>query len=552
MSAELSPAWLSSLGLGVVLAWAALPLLGALARRSQGASPAIYHRALLFALSAALSLALAPVLKLLVGPLGGGALRPVASAVAESARVLDWAGPLLESPRRAGASAAVGLAFASVGGLWLGVAGFGLVRLVRASAALRRRLLAAALAPVAVQERAVQLARQRRVRAPEVRISPEFISPFAAGVLSPRIGLDDVVCAGRGAELDFALDHELLHIARRDTLVALWVELARRCFVGHPSARWFVSELAWSREAAVDAVVAGQDPRGYALFLVASAERSSLARAACAGSVFMAHTALNRRIDMLTKPTQNSTRPAQRLALFASSALALGLVASLAPSSWGAPVEGRLSAQGGSGRLPPEQIQAVVRQSSEAFQRCYTDVVPAPRPDTGVDLHFVIGPAGRVSSGHVDSQPFVELGECAERVMTKLVFPAPSGGSVSVSYPLQFSDGKGGGAPPAPGAANPSTDPAPGRLPPDVVRNVVRSHFARFSECYETIPKPRPWIETKLHFTIDTAGKVSEGHVDAESSPVLGACLDRVMRGIVFPAPQGGVVTVGFPITFGP
>jgi hypothetical protein len=91
-----------------------------------------------------------------------------------------------------------------------------------------------------------------------------------------------------------------------------------------------------------------------------------------------------------------------------------------------------------------------------------------------------------------------------------------------------------------------------GRLPPAVIRAVMHDEFRRVRECYETLPQPRPVVMSSLNFTIGAEGKVTAGHVDAESSPVLGQCLERIMLALHFPAPQAGDVTVVYPMLFAP
>jgi hypothetical protein len=53
-------------------------------------------------------------------------------------------------------------------------------------------------------------------------------------------------------------------------------------------------------------------------------------------------------------------------------------------------------------------------------------------------LNFTIGPAGDVTAGHVDSEASPALGQCLERVMLAMRFPAPAAGDVTVDYPVQF------------------------------------------------------------------------------------------------------------------
>jgi hypothetical protein len=126
------------------------------------------------------------------------------------------------------------------------------------------------------------------------------------------------------------------------------------------SSRWLIAELGWAREAAVDARVAGDSPRGYAQFLVASAEGWSLGARA--------------------RPGRSGNGVVRR------------------PS-------GGSRSESGSGRC---------RQ-------------PLPR--------VLRNPAPAATGGHVEAPV---LGQCLERVMLAIRFPAPKAGDVTVDYPLQF------------------------------------------------------------------------------------------------------------------
>jgi beta-lactamase regulating signal transducer with metallopeptidase domain len=462
VGAEALSAALPSLGVGVLLGWALLPLLAALARRSRDAAPAAYHRALAFVLLGAPLLALTPAAKLVLGSLllhiGTGAAAPV---VERGSVLLEWAEPVLAAPSRAAFVAPFGRVLDAVGSLWLGAFALGVLQLAWARVRLRRRLRAAVPAPEAVRVQALEVAQRLGVRPPAIRVSPEFAAPFATGFLAPVVGLDPHSCTLGPVELGYALEHELLHIARGDTRLAFCVELARRCFIGHPSARWLTAELGWAREAAVDARVAGDSPRGYAQFLVASAERWSLARAASTSSVFMANTALARRIEMLTSSSRQVHSAPKRFALLGASALGLGLAA-LAPASCGAPqaeagpsrVRGAAGSEpttappsdsgdlkagriAVSGSLAPDVIRAVMRDEFGRFRECY-ETLPQPRPAVASKLNFTIGAAGNVTAGHVDSEASPVLGQCLERVLLAMRFPAPKAGDVTVGYPVQF------------------------------------------------------------------------------------------------------------------
>jgi len=101
-----------------------------------------------------------------------------------------------------------------------------------------------------------------------------------------------------------------------------------------------------------------------------------------------------------------------------------------------------LSAQAG-GRLAPEIIQRVVRRHFRSFRRCYEDGLRnCPNLNGRVTVTFVIERDGRVrrASGKADI-PDAAVIACVVRRFRSLVFPAPNGGSVTVSYPILFNPG---------------------------------------------------------------------------------------------------------------
>ena len=150
---------------------------------------------------------------------------------------------------------------------------------------------------------------------------------------------------------------------------------------------------------------------------------------------------------MLTSSSRRIHAAPKRFALLGASALGLGLAA-LAPASCGAPQAeatappshsgdlkaGRIAV---SGRLAPDVIRAVMRDEFGRFRECYK-TLPRPRPVLVSKLNFTIGAAGNVTAGHVDSEASPVLGQCLERVMLAIRFPAPVGGDVTVGYPVQF------------------------------------------------------------------------------------------------------------------
>lgn len=95
-----------------------------------------------------------------------------------------------------------------------------------------------------------------------------------------------------------------------------------------------------------------------------------------------------------------------------------------------------------------------------------------------------------------------------------------------------------------------------GRLPPEVIKRIVRQNFGRFRLCYENGLKKNPALEGKLvvAFVIGTDGGVSGVHKQSSTIADEGvnACVVASFRNLSFPQPEGGVVKVTYPIDFKP
>lgn len=112
-----------------------------------------------------------------------------------------------------------------------------------------------------------------------------------------------------------------------------------------------------------------------------------------------------------------------------------------------------------SGKLPPEVIQRIVRQSFGRFRLCYEDGLRKDPALAGkVTVTFVIAPDGSVSSSSATGDlPDTAVRSCVGRSFQGLSFPQPEGGGVvRVSYPLIFAPGEGGQA-----SAPPQAPPVP-------------------------------------------------------------------------------------------
>jgi hypothetical protein len=94
-----------------------------------------------------------------------------------------------------------------------------------------------------------------------------------------------------------------------------------------------------------------------------------------------------------------------------------------------------------------------------------------------------------------------------------------------------------------------------GRLPPEVIQRVVRQNFGRFRACYEVGLRSNPNLEGRVtaRFVIGSDGSVSNVSAggDLPSSEVK-SCVASAFYGLSFPAPEGGIVTVSYPIMLTP
>jgi len=95
-----------------------------------------------------------------------------------------------------------------------------------------------------------------------------------------------------------------------------------------------------------------------------------------------------------------------------------------------------------------------------------------------------------------------------------------------------------------------------GRLPPEVIQRIVRQNFGRFRLCYENGLRNNPALagRVSVKFVIDRSGSVStsgDGGSDL-ADPGVVSCVVRGFGNLSFPQPEGGIVTVVYPILFSP
>lgn len=96
-----------------------------------------------------------------------------------------------------------------------------------------------------------------------------------------------------------------------------------------------------------------------------------------------------------------------------------------------------------------------------------------------------------------------------------------------------------------------------GRLPPEAIQRVVRQNFAAFGGCYERALKKDRQLNGKVEvkFVIERDGRVSSAESTTGTTlpdPTAVACVVDGYAKLTFPKPEGGTVTVVYPIIFNP
>jgi hypothetical protein len=113
------------------------------------------------------------------------------------------------------------------------------------------------------------------------------------------------------------------------------------------------------------------------------------------------------------------------------------------------------------------------------------------------------------------------------------------------------------GTPPQRTQLQQGTTTVNGRLPPEVIQRIVRQNFGRFKLCYENGLRTTPGLTglISVRFVIDTQGSVSSASREASTTMPDTSVVECVVRGfgnLTFPQPEGGEVTVVYPIRFAP
>jgi len=108
----------------------------------------------------------------------------------------------------------------------------------------------------------------------------------------------------------------------------------------------------------------------------------------------------------------------------------------------------------------------------------------------------------------------------------------------------------------APKEPRPGKPVVNGRIPQEVIQRIVRQNFGRFRLCYENGLRTNPTLSGRVSvkFVIDRSGGVAiaqDGGSDLPDQGVV-SCVVRGFGNLSFPQPEGGIVTVVYPLVFNP
>ena len=104
-------------------------------------------------------------------------------------------------------------------------------------------------------------------------------------------------------------------------------------------------------------------------------------------------------------------------------------------------------------------------------------------------------------------------------------------------------------------AAAPAQEPV-GKLEPAEIQKVIWTNFAKLRACYEEGLRKDPSLQGRIaiRFVIDREGKVRQASEGAPAfpDPAVTKCVVDAFNTLEFPRPEGGIVTVEYPVIFPP
>ncbi|MFO0567992.1 MAG: AgmX/PglI C-terminal domain-containing protein [Polyangiaceae bacterium] len=110
--------------------------------------------------------------------------------------------------------------------------------------------------------------------------------------------------------------------------------------------------------------------------------------------------------------------------------------------------------------------------------------------------------------------------------------------------------------PPAPPPRIQAGPPVTNYIPPSVIMRPIRARARCFRHCYSQRLAARPELSGKIaiHFVVDLDGWVRKAKVreDTVGDAELAACVAREFVGLQYESPEGGRVSVVYPMLFSP
>ena len=197
--------------------------------------------------------------------------------------------------------------------LWLtGCLVFGL-RLFATSFALRRRLSACrrVIDPNLLDLPSTTRQRYRFHRSPLLLVTPESVSPYIVGAITPKIVVSEsLITESSPARIRHVLAHEMAHLVRGDMWVNRLFLLVRVLHWFNPAAWWAFRMLQAEREAACDemalATLGEANRSEYAATIVElAANLSALPALPMTIGFFSSQDRLKNRIDRLARPSSS-------------------------------------------------------------------------------------------------------------------------------------------------------------------------------------------------------------------------------------------------------
>jgi hypothetical protein len=95
-----------------------------------------------------------------------------------------------------------------------------------------------------------------------------------------------------------------------------------------------------------------------------------------------------------------------------------------------------------------------------------------------------------------------------------------------------------------------------GSLPPEVIQREVRSHYGAFRRSYESGLAHNPQLQGRVvvRFVVELDGLVRRVVSNGSDmpDPKVVECIVAEYKNLTFPHPEGGIVTVVYPIMFSP